>query len=205
MRRRRKRDIVIELTALLDIIMILIFMVMNENSKLVSEAQNELSAVQQENIEQADQINELSAELAMLNEGSLDELLQRLESAESRLEAYQALDDEVIILNVKLENKANNSIRSLSFGEVADPNSKQKYNLQNDNERDRAYSNLRAFIHTYISSSSSSSMIVRVVFSYDSDNVFEKDFKEIDAILEVADTWADNNVNFEYKKNQQSS
>ena len=50
MRRRRKRDIVIELTALLDVIMIMIFMVMNENSKLVSEAQSKLGAVQQENI-----------------------------------------------------------------------------------------------------------------------------------------------------------
>ncbi|WP_251318366.1 hypothetical protein [Flintibacter muris] len=106
MRRRRKRDIVIELTALLDVIMIMIFMVMNENSKLVSEAQSKLGAVQQENIEQAGKISELSAELtealAMLDEGNLDELFQRLESAESKLEAYQALDDEIIILNVAL-------------------------------------------------------------------------------------------------------
>ena len=59
MRRRRKRDIVIELTALLDVIMIMIFMVMSENSKLVSEAQSELGAVQQENVEQAGQIDVL--------------------------------------------------------------------------------------------------------------------------------------------------
>ena len=120
MRRRRKRDIVIELTALLDVIMIMIFMVMNENSKLVSEAQSKLGAVQQENIEQAGKISELSAELtealAMLDEGNLDELFQRLESAESKLEAYQALDDEIIILNVALSNNSNNSIRYLSYG-----------------------------------------------------------------------------------------
>lgn len=89
MRRRRKRDIVIELTALLDVIMIMIFMVMNENSKLVSEAQNELSIVQQENIEQAGQIDELSAELAevlaMLDEGELGNMLERLKNTESRL------------------------------------------------------------------------------------------------------------------------
>ena len=102
MRRRRKRDIVIELTALLDVIIIMIFMVMNENSKLVSEAQNELSTVQQENIEQAGQIDELSAELAealaMLEEGNLDEILGKLENAESRLEAYEAINDEMCLM-----------------------------------------------------------------------------------------------------------
>ena len=150
MRRRRKRDIVIELTALLDVIMIMIFMVMNENSKLVSEAQSKLGAVQQENIEQAGKISELSAELtealAMLDEGNLDELFQRLESAESKLEAYQALDDEIIILNVALSNNSNNSIRYLSYGKVADPNGENRIEIRNDTDRSRAERNLRMFI-----------------------------------------------------------
>ena len=150
MRRRRKRDIVIELTALLDVIMIMIFMVMSENGKLVSEAQSELGAVQQENIEQASQIDELTAELAealaMLNEGDLGEILEKLEKAENKLEAYQAIDDEVIVINVKLRNNSNNSIRYLSYSKVSDPDSENQIEIRNDEDRDRAGRNLRVFI-----------------------------------------------------------
>ena len=168
MRRRRKRDIVVELTALLDVIMIMIFMVMNENSKLVSEAQSKLGAVQQENIEQAGKISELSAELtealAMLDEGNLDELFQRLESAESKLEAYQALDDEIIILNVALSNNSNNSIRYLSYGKVADPNGENRIEIRNDTDRSRAERNLRMFISENTQNIDTNSTVVRIVF-----------------------------------------
>ena len=125
MGRRRKKNIIIELTALLDVIMIMIFMVMNENSKLVSQAQNELGTVQEKNAEQAAKIDELSTELAdaleMLDEGDFDEILERLKRAESRLDAYQAIDDEFIILNIGLANNSNNTIRTLTYGETANP------------------------------------------------------------------------------------
>lgn len=208
MRRRRKRDIVIELTALLDVIMIIIFMVMNENSKLVSEAQNELSTVQQENVEQAAQIDELSAELAevlaMLDEGNLDELLQRLESAESKLEAYQALDDEIIILNVALSNNSNNSIRYLSYGKVADSNSENRIEIRNDADRNRAERNLRMFISENTQNINTNSTVVRIIFSYDPDKVYIKDFEMVDTALRDAEIQA-NSGNFRYRVNQKVS
>ena len=208
MRRRRKRDIVIELTALLDVIMIMIFMVMNENSKLVSEAQSKLGAVQQENIEQAGKISELSAELtealAMLDEGNLDELFQRLESAESKLEAYQALDDEIIILNVALSNNSNNSIRYLSYGKVADPNGENRIEIRNDTDRSRAERNLRMFISENTQNIDTNSTVVRIVFSYDPDKVYIKDLEIVDTALRDAETQA-NNGNFRYRVNPKAS
>lgn len=208
MRHRRKRDIVIELTALLDVIMIMIFMVMNENSKLVSEAKNELGTVQQENVEQAGQIDELSAELAavlaMLDEGNLDELLQRLESAESKLEAYQALDDEIIILNVALSNNSNNSIRYLSYGKVADSNSENRIEIRNDADRNRAERNLRMFISENTQNIDTNSTVVRIVFSYDPDKVYIKDFEMVDTALKDAEMQA-NSGNFRYRVNQKVS
>ena len=194
MRRRRKRDIVIELTALLDVIMIMIFMVMNENSKLVSEAQSKLGAVQQENIEQAGKISE----------GNLDELFQRLESAESKLEAYQALDDEIIILNVALSNNSNNSIRYLSYGKVADPNGENRIEIRNDTDRSRAERNLRMFISENTQNIDTNSTVVRIVFSYDPDKVYIKDFEIVDTALRDAETQA-NNGNFRYRVNPKAS
>lgn len=204
MRRRRKRDIVIELTALLDVIMIMIFMVMSENGKLVSEAQSELGAVQQENIEQAGQIDELSAELAealaILNEGDLGEILERLEKAENKLEAYQAIDDEVIVINVKLRNNSNNSIRYLSYSKVSDPDSENQIEIRNDEDRDRAGRNLRVFISECTQSIDASLTVVRIVFSYDPSKIYLKDFETIDTALRDAEAQA-NNENFRYRVN----
>lgn len=208
MRRRRKRDIVIELTALLDVIMIMIFMVMSENGKLVSEAQSELGAVQQENIEQASQIDELTAELAealaMLNEGDLGEILEKLEKAENKLEAYQAIDDEVIVINVKLRNNSNNSIRYLSYSKVSDPDSENQIEIRNDEDRDRAGRNLRVFISECTQSIDASLTVVRIVFSYDPDKVYIKDFEIVDTALRDAETQA-NNGNFRYRVNPKAS
>lgn len=204
MRRRRKRDIVIELTALLDVIMIMIFMVMSENSKLVSEAQSELGAVQQENVEQAGQIDELSAELAevlaMLDEGDLGEILERLEKAENKLEAYQAIDDEVIVINVKIRNNSNNLIRYLSYGKVSDPDSETQIEIRNDEDRDRAGRNLRVFISECTQNIDASLTVVRIVFSYDPGKIYLKDFETIDTALRDAEAQA-NNENFRYRVN----
>lgn len=121
---RRRRDIIIELTALLDVIMIMIFMVMNENNKLIKEQQGMLDAAQQANVEQAGEIDELTAQLAealgKLEEGNLKELLDRLQTAETMLDGYQAMDEVVTVISVNLENRSNNAIRYLSYGTTTD-------------------------------------------------------------------------------------
>ena len=216
MRRRRKRDIVIELTALLDVIMIMIFMVMSENSKLVSEAQSELGAVQQENVEQAGQIDELSAELAealaMLNEGNLGEILERLENAENKLEAYQAINDEVIVLNVKLRNDPTDTIRYLIYGKAADADysvehswrgtGNPKYEKENDDPNFRsAINSLRVFINDYVEQAlndESGSMIVCAVFSYDPAHVYQTPLEAVDEVLRNAEAKVPNG-NFRYQ------
>lgn len=207
MRRRRKRDIVIELTALLDVIMIMIFMVMNENSKLVSEAQNELSIVQQENIEQAGQIDELSAELAevlaMLDEGELGNMLERLKNTESRLEAYEAINDEIIVLNVELTNSANNAIRTLTYGNAANPDSLVSKRSNSDSTFNEACNNFKVFVSDYVGrvlNDDKNSVIVCVVFSYDPNKVYYDDFTAIEEALKGAESRA-NSGNFRYRTN----
>ena len=200
MRRRRKRDIVIELTALLDVIIIMIFMVMNENSKLVSEAQNELSTVQQENIEQAGQIDELSAELAealaMLEEGNLDEIL-------GKLEAYEAINDEIIVLNVELTNSANNALRTLTYGNAANPDSVVSKRSNSDSAFNEACNNFKVFVSDYVGrvlNDDKNSVIVCVVFSYDPNKVYYDDFTAIEEALKGAESRA-NSGNFRYRTN----
>lgn len=192
MRRRRKRDIVIELTSLLDVIMILIFMVMNENSKLVSEAQNRLETAQQENTEQADKIHSLSTEVnrirALLEEEDPDGVRNRLRIAEDQLGAYQALDDEITLLNVTLRNNSSNSIRYLTYGRVSEPGNEKEILIRSIEERNRAGRNLHMFLaecvqHANAGAADGNQPVVRAIFFYDPNRVYAKDVEMVDAVL----------------------
>lgn len=218
MHRRRKRDIVIELTALLDVIMIMIFMVMNENGKLVEKQQGMLDAAQQEAIAQAGEIDDLTQTIAdlsdeladvhqLLDEEGLSDIHAQLQAAESRLEGYQSIDGVVIILNVSLENKYNNRIRCLSFGNPADPDHESEvHNISDDKEFSASVNRLSVFISEQtkqISSDDPSSPAVYVVFSYDPNNIYQEDFAAVDKVLKNAESRA-NSANFRYRPNPQS-
>lgn len=197
MKRRRKRDIIIELTSLLDVIMIMIFMVMAENSKLISEKQSALDAAQTENSansaalgELRNENSELSAELSealgKLDEGSADELLDKLHAAESRLDAYKYMDDVIIVLNIGLENRYSNTVRCLSFGNPAKSGSETVVEIHNNEELEAAVNHMRVFLSEYTSQAAndeSGSTIAYMIFSYDSRLVFQDDYAAVDKAL----------------------
>lgn len=212
MRRRRKRDIIIELTSLLDVIMIIIFMVMKENSRVIGEKQNALNAAQQVNSEQAGEIGELSGKLEdlelqladaeeKLEGGTADELREKLKDAENKLESYKAIDDVVIVLNIGLENNYNNSVRTLTFGKVSEESTVLQ-NRTND-EFDVSLNNLKVFVTDYIIKvldDKDNQTIVYVVFTYDSRKVYERDYEAVGEALKDAERKA-NSGNFRYRIN----
>lgn len=211
-RGRRKRDIIIELTSLLDVIMIIIFMVMKENSRVIGEKQDALNAAQQVNSQQAGEIGELSDRLEdlelqladaeeKLEGGTADELREKLKEAENKLESYQAIDDVVIVLNIGLENNYNNSIRTLTFGKVSEESTVLQ-NRSND-EFDVSLNKLRVFVTDYITKvldDKDNQTIVYVVFTYDSHKVYERDYEAVGEALKDAERKA-NSGNFRYRIN----
>ena len=211
-RRRRKRDIIIELTSLLDVIMIIIFMVMKENSRMIVDKQNALNSAQQVNSEQAGAISDLSgrvddleAQLAeaqgKLDEGGADELLEKLQSAENRLESYKAIDDVVIVLNIGLENKYNNTVRSLTFGKVSE--NSEILNNRSDDDFAVSLNKLKVFVTDYITQvldDKENQTIVYVVFTYDPHKVYERDYEAVGEALKEAERKA-NSGNFRYRIN----
>lgn len=211
-RGRRKRDIIIELTSLLDVIMIIIFMVMKENSRVIGEKQNALNAAQQVNSEQAGKIGELSGRLddlelqladaeEKLEGGTADELREKLKAAENKLESYKAIDDVVIVLNIGLENNYNNSIRTLTYGKVSEASTVLQ-NRSND-EFDVSLNKLKVFVTDYITKvldDKDNQTIVYVVFTYDSHKVYERDYEAVGEALKDAERKA-NSGNFRYRIN----
>ena len=225
MRRRHRRDIIIELTSLLDVIMIIIFMVMKENSKMIVDKQNAINNVQQVNSEQAAalddltaQIGELSSQLndaqnkldeaeGKLSEGSVEELLDKLHAAESKLESYMAVDDVVIVLNISLENRYNNTVRCMTYGKSSYDAKSEISENRSDSEFEVSLNKLKVFISEYISKvidDKDNQTIVYVVFTYDPHKVYQRDYEAITEALTDADRKA-NNGNFRYRINPVSN
>ncbi len=214
MKRRRKRDIIIELTSLLDVIMIMIFMVMAENSKLIAEKQNALDAAQTENSSNAAALDELKDEnealseelaeaLGKLDEGNAEELLDKLHAAESRLDAYQYMDDVIIVLNIGLENRYSNTVRYLSFGNPAAPEKNVIAEIHNNEELETAVNQMRVFLAEYTSQAAndkSGSTIAYMIFSYDPRLVFQDDYAVVDKALNDLEHKA-NSGNVRYRIN----
>lgn len=212
MRRRSRRDIIIELTSLLDVIMIIIFMVMKENSKMIVDKQNTVDAVQQVNSQQAgeigeltDKVDELSGQLAealgKLEEGSADELLEKLQAAENKLASYEAIDDIVIVLNIGLENKYNNTVRCLTFGKASDKST--VIDNHDNGEFEVSVNKLKVFVSNYVDkilSDKDNQTIVYIVFTYDASKVYHRDYVAVGEALKEAEIKA-NNGNFRYRIN----
>lgn len=194
MRRRNKRSIIIELTALLDVILILIFLVMKENSALVAERQALLESLRQENTAQAGEIDALNGEIdtltarldAALEElqmGDREALSTRLQATENQLQSYQAMEDIVTVLTIRLENSADNTVRRLSFGRFG---ALTDLEAQSDAEFGTAINRLRVFLADQArqpANGDAAPEIIYIVFTYDVDKVYQRDFAAVEAVL----------------------
>lgn len=211
---RRKRDIIIELTSLLDVIMIMIFLVMAENSKLITEKQSALDTVIVENEKLRDKSDELGSELdetlaeleqalAKLDEGSYEELLERLRIAESKLESYEFMNHVVTVINVGLENKYNHSVRYLTFGNSASDVDSKIYEIHNDDDFENALNRLKVYVADHISNVTDKpdSPIVYLVFTYDPTNVFHDDYAAVHNALSDAEIRSSSG-NVRYRQNK---
>lgn len=203
MRRRRKKDIIIELTSLLDVIMIMIFMVMGENSKLVGETQSDLKAAREEKsqlqIEYDDTYKKLQEALGELEEGDLQEVLKKLRENESKLNAYEYMNDVVTVINIELKNNTNNTVRYLTYGDPSDHDAEQSQcEIRSNDDLKIAIDKMKVFIHDYKSKSDID--ILYIIFSFDPENVFQDDYAEINEALKKIENVSESS-NFRYRVN----
>lgn len=177
MRHKRTRDIVIELTSLLDVVMILIFYVMIQNAQLVSELQEKNTEMEAE----------LANALGKLEEGDLETLLDQLHNAENQLNTYEYMDDIVIVYNVGLENRYNNTSRCLTYGRASDENY-ETHNAKrsNANEWKDAINHLKLDLNNYVDKElqeNAEDKYIYLVFSVDKSKVYSNDYDDVEKIL----------------------
>ena len=94
------------------------------NNQKVSELQQENAAMQDDLAEYEGISEELANALGKLEEGDLETLLEKLHNAENQLDTYDYMDDIVIVYNVGLENRYNNTSRCITYGRASDENYK---------------------------------------------------------------------------------
>ena len=193
MRHRKIRDIVIELTSLLDVVMILIFAVMIKNTEMAKTSSQEASRLQEENVAMKDDLakyEEIKKELAeaqeKLAEGGLETTLEKLHNAEKQLNAYQYMDDVVIVYNIVLEN--HNTTRNLSYGLASDENmTVHSVERDADSEWNYAVASLKMDLEEFIEKElkdNAEDKYIYLVFSSDKENVYERDYDDIEMILQ---------------------
>lgn len=199
MRHKRTRNIVIELTSLLDIVMILIFAVMIKNSQLVEARNQQLSELQEENAAMQDDLagyegisEKLDNALGKLEEGDLEVLLEQLHYAENQLDAYEYMDDIVAVYNIGLENRYSNTSRYIIYGRASDENHKTYFAKRTaTDEWNYAINYLKLDLQTFIEKElqeNAEDKYIYLVFSVDITKVYANDFNDIEKVLSNFET-----------------
>lgn len=200
MRHKRIRDIVIELTSLLDVVMILIFAVMIKNAQLVATSNQEVNELKKENATMKGDLEkyegmeeELANALGKLEEGDLEKLLERLQNAENQIDTYEYMDDIVIVYNVGLENRYNNTARCLTYGHASDEDDTPPEPVKREDTEQWNYmiNSLKLDVKEFIDQElqeNTQDKYIYLVFSVDPTKVYSNDYNDIEKVLTDCET-----------------
>lgn len=187
MRSRGLRNIVIELTSLLDVVMILIFAVMINYSNVTAKTEEDYKQTAEElealTAEHESTLVELELAQTQLAEGNVESMLRDMAAANSRQNAYEYMDDMIVIVNVTLENYSDNKYRVLSYG-VGSVLGLSSGPVARDDATtfEQEINRMEDFLYTQIYNSDPDTPVF-IVFSYDGDNVYYDDCNKLIDIL----------------------
>ena len=174
---KRRKSVVIELTSLLDVIFIMLFMVMNDSRNAAYEAQSsaekEVANIQAEaEIMRNEYSHQLDEYEKMLTE--LESERENIEYMQNRIDSYQQFDEYAEIISVYiLDSGYKRSIR------VADGKTAEVIDFDSDNIS-YGGKTLESTLNGYIDNSANP---VFIVFSYDSNNIYIRDYNMVSAAI----------------------
>lgn len=170
---RKRKSVIVELTSLLDVIFIMLFMVMNQSQTAAEEAQSNAAAeiaaaqVQLEAMEE-----EVEGYRVIIDEVEADRL--NLESIKNKLNSYEVFKEYAAIISVSvLEHSYKRTIIVENGGEAVNTD----FNWDN---MDYAESALTDTLNGCIKDSENP---VFIVFSYDGDKIYRQDYNMISEVM----------------------
>ena len=173
---RKRKSVIIELTSLLDVIFIMLFMVMNQSQNAAAEAKNnaelEIAAAKTEVSQMAEERDDYKAILS-----EVEEERENLEYMENRIESLESFSEYARIVSVYiLDGGYKRSIKIADEGEIA------SIDFSSEN-MDYGKNELVLALNDYIKSDETP---VFITFSYHSDKIYRQDYNMIsEAITSV--------------------
>jgi len=173
---RKRKSVFIELTSLLDVIFIMLFMVMNRSQNAVAEAKNnaeqEIAAAKTQVSEMAEERDDYKAIL-----GEVEEERENLALMENRIESLESFSEYARIVSVYiLDGGYKRSIKIADDKEIA------SIDFSSEN-LDYGKNELILSLNNYIESDDTP---VFITFTYHSDKIYRQDYNMIsEAITSV--------------------
>ncbi len=192
MKSRGLRNIVIELTSLLDVVMILIFAVMINYSNVTAQTEEDYKQATEQlealSAEHESTLAELQLAQTELADGNVESMLRDMAAANSRQNAYEYMDDMIVIVNVTLENYSDNQYRVLSYGVGSVLGlSSGPVARDDDTTFEQEINRMEDFIYSKVYNSDPE-IPVFIVFSYDPENVYYDDCNKLVELLNSKET-----------------
>lgn len=170
---RKRKSVIVELTSLLDVIFIMLFMVMNQSQTAAEEAQSDAAAevaaaqVQVEAMEE-----EVEGYRVIIDEVEADRL--NLESIKNKLNSYEVFEEYATIISISvLDHSYKRTIIVENGGETVNTD------FSWDN-MDYAESSLNETLNSCIKDSENP---VFIVFSYNGDKIYRQDYNMVSEVM----------------------
>lgn len=167
---KRRNSIGIELTPLLDVILILLFLVMTQNSAETERIAEEYDRSEQQHIENEARL-----------EAELENSLQQTADAENIISGYESFDEYSVIIAVGITRKSDGT-RTISVSENGEAPSYISYGWDNLRYGENA---LKAELEKKLSSAVDHPVFIS--FNYDENDIYLRDHQLITSVLDDLD------------------
>lgn len=170
---RKRKSVIVELTSLLDVIFIMLFMVMNQSQTAAEEAQNNADAVIAAAQAQVEAMkDEVEDYRIIIDEVEADRL--NLESIKNKLNSYEVFKEYATIISVSV---LDHSYKRTIMVENSDEAVNTDFDWDN---MDYAESILSETLNSCIKDSENP---VFIVFSYNGDKIYRQDYNMVSEVM----------------------
>lgn len=182
---RRRKETVIELTPLLDVILIMLFMIMSVQSQKTEEAEAAAREKTQELTAQMEQLSEEFSDRENQLMDQLDDTESRLSQAEAQLTGYEAFRDYSAVISISMEY--------LEGGErqlyIAEGDKTDTISFGWDNLR-YGENSLTAALEQRMKQTTEEPVFI--AFVYDSESIYRRDYDMIASVIDKLQSENDN-------------
>lgn len=170
---RKRKSVIVELTSLLDVIFIMLFMVMNQSQTAAEEAQSNAAAeIAAAQVQVEEMQEEIEGYRIIIDETETDR--KNLESIKNKLNSYEVFAEYASIVSVSvLDNSYKRTIIAENSGETV------SIDFSWDN-MDYAESALAETLNNCITDSENP---VFIVFSYNGDKIYRQDYNMVSEVM----------------------